>query len=74
MATKKKQQYSDDGDGAHWESAREKERVMKAPRKSGIYVQQEKITKKRVTPTDSNSSAKYTGKGKTNRKRIATKK
>lgn len=50
----KKDAWADDGDSAHWVSAKRKT--------------------KRVTPTDSNSSAKYTGKGKTTRKRTSTKK
>jgi hypothetical protein len=68
---KSKNKIITDGDTAHWESAREKEKAMKAPRKSGIYVQP---SKKIVTPvSESDRTAKYTGKGKTARKRVAGK-
>jgi hypothetical protein len=65
---------SNDGDGSHWESAREKEKAMKAPRSSGIYVQPSKARAKKITPTDSNSSVKYAGERKATRKKINTKK
>jgi len=70
---KKNKKYSNDGDTAHFETAREKEKAMKAPLTSGIYTQSSKRKSKSVTPTDSNSSVKYTGKGKTARKRISGK-
>ncbi len=73
MAPKKKASdaWMDDGDSAHWETAREKEKAMKAPLKSGIYVQP---SKKISTPvSESGRTAKYTGKSKTKRKRVAGK-
>lgn len=79
MATRKKTTKTDwmnDGDDAHWESAADKERAMKAPSNSGLYVQQEKVSKKRITPSDANSSAKYTGKKtvvKKSTKKVVTK-
>lgn len=72
MAPKRKQKYSDDGDSAHWETAREKEKALKAPKNSGIYVQPKERAKK-ISVADSGRTAKYTGKGKTNRKRTARK-
>jgi hypothetical protein len=60
-----------DGDTAHWESAREKEKAMKAPLKSGIYVQP---SKKISTPvSESGRTAKYIGKSKVARKKISGK-
>ena len=60
-----------DGDTAHWESAREKENAMKAPLKSGIYVQP---SKKISTPVaESGRTAKYVGKSKVARKKISGK-
>lgn len=72
MSTKMKE-FSEDS--YQLDTAREKERAMKAPRKSGLYVQQEKVTKKRITPSDDNSSAKYTGKTISNKstKKVVTK-
>ena len=70
-APKRKRKASSDGDTAHWETAREKEKAMKAPRKSGIYVQP---SKKIVTPvSESGRTVKYVGKSKVARKKISGK-
>ena len=68
--TPKKKAYSD-GDTAHWESAREKEKAMKAPLKSGIYVQPSK--KISASIADSGRTVKYVGKSKVARKKISGK-
>jgi hypothetical protein len=61
---------SNDGDGSHWESAREKEKAMKAPRSSGIYVQPSKARAKKISASvaDSGRTEKYMGKRKPVRK------
>jgi hypothetical protein len=69
MTPKKK--ASSDGDTAHWETARDKEKAMKAPLKSGIYVQP---SKKISTPvSESGRTVKYVGKSKVARKKISGK-
>jgi hypothetical protein len=60
-----------DGDTAHWESAREKEKAIKAPLKSGIYVQPSK--KISASIADSGRTVKYVGKSKVARKKISGK-
>ena len=70
MASKKSSFSEDTG---HWESARAKEKAMKAPRSSGIYVQPNKMKAKKISVSDSGKTAKMLANNKATRKKVSGK-
>lgn len=70
MAPKKSSFSEDTG---HWESARAKERAMKAPLSSGIYAQPDKTKAKKISVAESGKTAKMVANKKATRKKVSGK-